>query len=185
MIDLENLGKKSSPKLSIHLKHVILLVCATILVIYVVSTKLNIDYRVGYQLGRNLFGNYNYSANNDLDLNESTAKVVVNCNPLKSKSDMYFIKIDGVEYPKSVSLFLNKSIDFQCLNQSTNVKYILAWTGFFGEFTPFTNALKSKHCPVTNCIVTSDRTKLNVSDLVLVHMVNLKFYCEILRLGFI
>lgn len=106
-----------------------------------------------------------------------SAEVEINqrCNPIFENSSQQYTIIDGVQYPKSIPLYLNKSINFECLNKN-KIKRILYWVDFYrlikakilklGVKTP----LKIQNCPVTNCELTNDRARLNESDLVLVHM---------------
>lgn len=100
-----------------------------------------------------------------------------NCSIMRSPVlvSQYVVEIDGETYPKSIPLFMNKSIDFACLRQSStnNDKLILAWNRYFNvDDDYFRRSLKNRRCPVQNCEITSDRRRLNESDLVLVHMVD-------------
>jgi alpha-1,3-fucosyltransferase len=72
-------------------------------------------------------------------------------------------------------LYNNETLNFTCLNSDSNIKTILLWNNFKGDpiFTygegvrePF----KLNKCPVTNCELSTDRSKLNKSDFVLFHM---------------
>ena len=85
----------------------------------------------------------------------------------------YTVLIDNIIYPQSLSLYANKSINFDCLNRSKIIKKILFWTqpnwynsDGLGKITPF----KNQNCPVTNCELTSDITQLYKSDLIIIHM---------------
>ena len=96
------------------------------------------------------------------------------CSPIDENYNQEYTIIDGVQYPKSVPIYLNYSINFECLNKN-KIKRILFWSRFWnmfgkniGERLPF----EQRNCPVTNCDLTDDRNKLNESDLVLVHMWN-------------
>lgn len=56
------------------------------------------------------------------------------CPILYNKSHQYYALIDGVVYPKSVPLYQNKSINFDCLNlhsRDKKLKTILFWNTFF------------------------------------------------------
>jgi alpha-1,3-fucosyltransferase len=97
------------------------------------------------------------------------------CSPFKLNFKPYRVKIDNNTYPRSLPLHLNDSIDFNCLNQSSDIKKILFWNSFFGQSSygyevgkiyPFVN----KNCPVTSCELTVDKNRVNESDLVLVHL---------------
>ena len=99
------------------------------------------------------------------------------CSPLRSKTNAFEVDIDGRRYPQVVPAYLNKSLDFECLNQGP-LKQILIWNPFWwsktydfgiGTRTPFENY----KCPLTNCAVTNDRSQYNCSDLVLFHAFNL------------
>ncbi|CAF1082698.1 unnamed protein product [Brachionus calyciflorus] len=96
---------------------------------------------------------------------------------LNIKEKQFFVNLDGEKYPKIIPLYHNKTINFRCLNASPNRKTILMWNKFrglplkkysFGVTEPF----KNMNCPVTNCELTQDRSKLNQSDLVLFHLRN-------------
>jgi len=97
------------------------------------------------------------------------------CLPINKNFHQHTVKIDGFNYPRSVPLFLNRSINFDCLNQSSDIKKILFWNSFFGQssygydvgkISPFVK----KNCPVTSCELITDKTRINESDLVLVHL---------------
>ena len=97
-----------------------------------------------------------------------------NCSPIK-EDKQYFVTIDDVVYPKRVQLFKNQTINFECLNKNDKIKKILLWNSFFGDEsfslglgvrTPFIN----QKCPVTNCELLSNKSRINESDFVLVHM---------------
>ena len=96
------------------------------------------------------------------------------CSPLTSKKQFY-TTIDGEIYPKYIPLFANTTINFECLNSSKNIKKILFWNDWFGDSTwafgigkisPFVKY----NCPVTSCEMLNDRTRVNESDYVLIHM---------------
>ena len=97
------------------------------------------------------------------------------CNPIHKNISQEYTIIDGVRYPKSIPLYLNKSINFECLNKN-KIKRILLWESFYnlekkgilklGERVSF----EKQNCPVTNCELTMNRTKYNESDFVLIHM---------------
>jgi alpha-1,3-fucosyltransferase len=97
------------------------------------------------------------------------------CNPIIEDAIQDTFLIDDVQYPRNVPLFLNKSINFTCLNQSKKPKYILYWNRkwYNDEITlKFKNKtfhelfLEQMNCPVTNCRVSDDREDLNKSNLV-------------------
>jgi hypothetical protein len=97
------------------------------------------------------------------------------CWPILKDAKQFFVTIDGEIYPKLVPSYLNKSINFECLNRKKNVKKILLWNDFgpwidfkygLGDIKPF----KNRKCPVYNCEITRNKSDLNSSDLVIVHM---------------
>jgi hypothetical protein len=110
----------------------------------------------------------------------------VNKPDLKHTCDLFTneknvqIRLDDVEYPQVVPLYENRSIDFNCLKKLSNRtqhKTILMWNRFYGlplvsyEYgvrTPFANL----NCPIVNCELTKNRSKLNESQLVLFHLRN-------------
>ena len=97
------------------------------------------------------------------------------CSPLFNQSNQYWATIEGVKYPKSLMLSKNQSINFECLNKNNKTKVILFWNPFFGDYTygfglgRFQPFIDDK-CPVTNCELTKDRSRINESDLVITHM---------------
>ena len=100
------------------------------------------------------------------------------CSVINHEHKQYTAVIDGVSYPQYLYLNQNKSINFECLNGQAPTKTILAWNKFYGEnnfgygtgkITPFEN----NHCPVTNCELTMDRSRLSDSDYVILHMSDL------------
>ena len=101
-----------------------------------------------------------------------------NCRPILENSLQYYADINGVVYPKSVPLFLNKSINFDCLNsndQEKPPKIILFWNKFFnGDYTNYglgkIEPFKKMQCPVYNCELTMNKSLVNVADYVVVHM---------------
>lgn len=101
-----------------------------------------------------------------------------NCNPIYNSNKQYSVKINGVNYPKFVPLYQNKSINFDCLNslaKNKPPKRILLWNKFFGSNYDDYGLGKKKpfiqhQCPVNNCELTMDKTLVNHSDFVVVHM---------------
>lgn len=108
----------------------------------------------------------------------SENKTLGKCNGIDSNRPWQFrVHLDGVTYPNIVPLYHNTSIDFKCLESSGKTKTILMWTKFKGSpivdyghgvADPF----RRMNCPVTNCELTDDRTKLKNADLVLFHLRN-------------
>ncbi|CAF0794199.1 unnamed protein product [Brachionus calyciflorus] len=110
-------------------------------------------------------------------LNYATLKTSISkCLPLIKNSEQFYAEINGQKYPKIIPSFFNASINFDCLNSNLNKpKLILLWNEYgpwvdwkygLGKYEPF----QKRKCPVYNCEITKDKTRLDESDLVLVHM---------------
>lgn len=57
------------------------------------------------------------------------------CNLINQGENLeYQVEIDGQIYPRVNAQYLNKSINFTCLNSSNRIKRILAWNKFVGDF---------------------------------------------------
>jgi len=98
----------------------------------------------------------------------------------------FYTEINGEVYPKSVPIYENKSINFECLNSVglQKQKTILFWNSFNGapllnhgvlknlinKTKMSENILTDFHCPVNSCKLTFDRNKLNQSQMVLFHL---------------
>ena len=54
------------------------------------------------------------------------------CEPL-IKRDQYYVNIDNTIYPQYVPKMLNKSINFECMNQNIKRNRILLWNTFVGR----------------------------------------------------
>jgi hypothetical protein len=93
------------------------------------------------------------------------------CEPFIKDSVQTYYSFEGIIYPQFVSLTLNKSIDFACLNKNS-LKRILLWAkpSWFKINIQNENAFKKSKCPVTNCELLTNKSKINESDFVLVHM---------------
>jgi hypothetical protein len=99
-----------------------------------------------------------------------------NCDPIdrnKLRENMG-VQIDGRVYPPTLALSFNNSFNFTCLMQNSVTKRILVWIPFFASSTikRDDDSLKKSNCPVTNCEVTHDRSKLRSSDMVYAHIVS-------------
>ena len=122
------------------------------------------------------YKNYNYI--NQVEVNKSLNIVEFrsSCEPFKRVYKQYRAEIDGELYPKKVSLYKNASIDFECLNRNPAVKTILLWNKFFDRddywFGIGRDAFKQNACPVTNCEITTDKSRIYESHLVITHMQN-------------
>lgn len=66
---------------------------------------------------------------------ESPRLGVNGCQLIIKDYKQYTVKIDGVSYPQYLYLSQNKSINYDCLNNSTPLKKILAWNKFYGMYT--------------------------------------------------
>jgi len=96
------------------------------------------------------------------------------CNFLTDHKQ-YTVEIDGILYPQYLYLSQNRSINYDCLNNSTPMKKILGWNKFYGSdymgygagpVKPF----REKNCPITNCEVIIDKSKLNEVEFVIISM---------------
>ena len=89
------------------------------------------------------------------------------CSPIFQINaiSQYKVLIDNILYPQSVPLYMNKSLDFTCLNKSRMHK-ILFWNK--PKRWDFNNIFQS--CPISNCKFIFDKTKLNQSELVLFYL---------------
>jgi hypothetical protein len=120
-------------------------------------------------------------------ISQKTSDLAAECQIIRPRVQQYRVTIDGVEYPRYVPLLHNKSLDFGCMRKiNSKPKLILFWTTYFadekwwyglGKTEPF-----ARHrCPVDNCELTSNKSRLNESDFVVFHMyewVNSKYSIE-------
>ena len=95
------------------------------------------------------------------------------CN-IFSAEKQYSVSIDGHVYPQFLLLSQNYSYNFDCINKTGPTKLILGWNKFYGtpnlgygggKVQPFVD----RHCPVTNCELTDDHSRLSEADYVVVH----------------
>ena len=100
-----------------------------------------------------------------------------NCKAIEKVNKQYRVKIDDFDYPQYVPIYFNQSLNFKCLNSLNDTKTILLWNNFFenpdygyglGEKQPFVK----NNCPVTNCELTTNKSRIIEADLVVVHMRN-------------
>ncbi len=106
-----------------------------------------------------------------------TADLSNKCDPVyQEQKNQYQVEIDGEMYPKYVPNYLNWSLNFKCLN-SGRMKTILLWNTYFGspyyyfglgQRAPFVY----NKCPVTSCELTNDKSRINNSHLVVVHLID-------------
>jgi hypothetical protein len=97
------------------------------------------------------------------------------CDPFYKYDKQYSVQINGQNYPKAVTLYRNKSINFECLNKNEKIKTILFWNSFFGDETVEygigeKDLFIQNKCPVYNCKITTNKQEINESDLVITHM---------------
>ncbi len=97
------------------------------------------------------------------------------CDPYKSNLNIFNVMIDNEIYPKVIPLYNNPKINYSCLNTDKSSKVILLWNTWFGDSTfdygignrePF----EKNRCPVTNCEITNDRSRIMESSLIIFHM---------------
>ena len=149
-------------------------IAVILLVIWIcLYNTLNIDDYFQYFPGDYFENKYSHHVMLLDEENDNDSYTTHLCDPIFSNYTQYSVTIDNVKYPRSVLLHANRSINFECLRKSKQIKRILFWTqpnwygdDGLGRVTPFQN----QNCPVTNCELTSDQTKLYQSDLVIVHM---------------
>lgn len=97
------------------------------------------------------------------------------CNPFNEIFETKFVNFNGTFYPRSKPHIYRNSINYTCLQMSNKIKKIFLWNTYSGNPTfgfdlGVESAFKLLKCPVTNCEMTNDMSKLNESDLVIVHM---------------
>lgn len=86
--------------------------------------------------------------------------------------------VDEVSYPNILPNYHNKTINLKCLNlKSIETKKILLWTKFKGlPLLPLSFGVKKPFeelgCPVTNCELIYDKSRVQESSLVLFHLRN-------------
>ena len=98
----------------------------------------------------------------------------LSCQPIRSNAEQYCVNINGVVYPQYIPSYQSQSIDFDCLNVLNATKRILIWNKFFGEecfgFGCSKKGIKERmNCPL-NCEMFEDKSRINESDLIFVHM---------------
>ena len=96
-----------------------------------------------------------------------------NCNIFKEE-EAYSVNINGHVYPQFQLLSQNQSYNFDCVNQLGRNKLILGWNKFYGDTNMGygggkTEPFAKRHCPVTNCEMNSDKSRLDEADYVIVH----------------
>ncbi len=94
---------------------------------------------------------------------------------LLTDHQQYTVEIDGIKYPQYLYLSQNRSINYDCLNNSTPLRKILAWNKFYGlDYMGYgagpVKPFREKNCPITNCEVIIDKSKLNEVEFVVISM---------------
>lgn len=92
------------------------------------------------------------------------------CEPFKKNYGEFSVKIDGISYPTIKSRQFNNTINFDCLNKDDSLKRILIWNGQIHNYKEHENSLKITGCPVWNCDLTFNKSKLTSSNYVYVHL---------------
>jgi hypothetical protein len=111
----------------------------------------------------------------------SQAKTEITGELFISSKKQYNVTLNGQAYPKVLPSFHSQTLNFTYLNkvQANRTKLIVLWNTWYswvdwkyglGKRTPFEN----NKCPVTNCELTYDRTRLNQTDLVVFDGLSLK-----------
>jgi hypothetical protein len=152
---------------------VIILLCIIIVVIFVILNLQNLKANTTKHSKKltkvKHFKLRNFQVNNLIKTYSSAHK----CDIINKEYKQYYHVFDGVKYPQYLYLSQDKRINYDCLNNSSPMKVILAWNKFYGmasfgyglgKVKPF----KEHHCPVTNCELTNDKGRLNESDFVIV-----------------
>ena len=155
----------------------LLICCISFVLIYlvIVSRHVSISLPKIYSTSFKQYDNYSNISFGNQSLTNATSQQIKQekCDIIHKDYKQYYYEFDGVKYPQYLYLSQNYSINFDCLNNTSPIKLILAWTKFYGtdnfgyglgKVAPF----KEHNCPVTNCELTRDKTRLNESDFVLV-----------------
>jgi alpha-1,3-fucosyltransferase len=97
------------------------------------------------------------------------------CQPILLNAKHPDVYMDGQHYPQYLPMFFNHSYNFTCLNQSRTNKLILYWNKLWGQ-RDFLYGI-GKHdiffkqkCPVTNCELSDDKSRLNESSMILFYI---------------
>lgn len=99
------------------------------------------------------------------------------CHPFNAKPNQFKVDFNGVSYPKYIPLRDNQTFNFDCMNKNKKSKVILFWTPLY-DFKDFYYGLGTKDpfikhkCPVYNCELTNDRSRVNDSDLIIFSFAN-------------
>lgn len=86
----------------------------------------------------------------------------INQNPLNCS---LFQKPTYPFYSKPIELYLNKSINFECLNNKSKNKKILLWNKIFKQEEKF-----DFKCPISKCSISTNNSDRFKSDLILINL---------------
>lgn len=128
-------------------------------------------------IARNNF-NVDSSDQNLVLIRKNEVRSILKCDPINHDHKQFTVEINNQKYPKSLKLNQNQSINFTCLNESKKIKRLLLWTTFYvnlnylgydmGVIEPFAK----NSCPITNCELLNDKSRINESDLVITYMID-------------
>jgi hypothetical protein len=81
----------------------------------------------------------------NLPINSDMKIEAKKCEIMRKNYKQYYHEFDGIKYPQYLHLSQNYSIDFDCLNNSSPMKRILAWNKFYGilKFLFISNLLEN------------------------------------------
>lgn len=121
-----------------------------------------------------LFYSINFKTFNSYPISLLNKSKNIPCQPILNRTQ-YSVSFNGQMYPKSVAIYNNMSINFECLNANSEKKIILFWNPFFSNrfyYYEGDDSFKKHGCPVTNCQTTIDKNRSSEADYVVVHMRN-------------
>jgi hypothetical protein len=145
-------------------------------ILAVITTYFYLYFNISNEIRQSIFITNGDSIRKPISTLENNNDSLANCSIINPGINHYKVNIDGKNYPYRVPLYLNKNIDYDCMRlQNTKQKLILFWTTWFGD-PKFNYGLGKAQpfvqdgCPIDNCETTNDKSRLNESDLVVVHM---------------
>ena len=92
-------------KMNIHYLHALVLISLALLVL---QTKLFIDGSYE-EIQRRVIRTYNQFL----------------CDPIIDSQEQFYVEIDGETYPKLIPSYFNRSINFDCLNRTNKVVFLV------------------------------------------------------------
>ena len=108
--------------------------CVILVVSYIIVTYKHL--RLPVNLSKNIQINILADSANkwmgNFPINSNTKIEAKTCDILRKNYKQYYHEFDGIKYPQYLHLSQNYSIDFDCLNNSSPMKRILAWNKFYG-----------------------------------------------------